>query len=127
MASKDGESSMTKTARIREAHDSITHVLDNCEMASYGSELHRARYALKEALQLLTALESDMAWRDMSTSSPPHDAEFLGLIRGCDSSELRRAVLKYSEDGWLFDGSELKNCWDVIAWLPLPAAPTGGG
>lgn len=73
---------------------------------------------------LINAAKSYAAqqWQDISTA-PRDGTEIQAIIRGCDTGNIKRVPLSYSEDGWLFDGSELSNAWDVIKWQPLPPAP----
>lgn len=66
-------------------------------------------------------------WMDISTA-PRDGTELLAIVMGCDSGKLKRIVISYSidQDCWLFDGSEISNAWNIIAWTtlkPLPEPP----
>ena len=69
------------------------------------------------------ALTQKQGWLPIESAPEEYGTEILAIIRGCDSGKLKRVPLVMSEDGWLFDGSELSYAWDVIMWQPMPPLP----
>lgn len=83
-----------------------------------GSVLFMANEAL--------AATKSAEWCYGHIDTAPKEEQLIAILRGCDTGAIRYAIIEWSQYGWLFDGSEISNAWDIIGWkvLDLPTRPT---
>ncbi|MFA7238959.1 MAG: hypothetical protein WC091_02530 [Sulfuricellaceae bacterium] len=79
--------------------------------------------AWQAALQAASQSKTDGGWQKIE-SAPRDGTEFMAVIEGCDSGNLRIiSPCKYINEGFTFDGSEISNAWTEKYWTPLPPPP----
>lgn len=112
---------MTNLENVRDALDEINYyigytshhasdIINKSAMTSLG--------VLRKALYELEAYMENGGWSD-NMDDAPKDEQFLAAIQGCDTGIIRYGVLEWTQYGFIFDGSEISNAWNVILWKPI--------